>query len=139
MICKECKKKVKYGGASMYFPARENKLCPDCFKVGGGDRMTEMPKVNIFKVAGGKEFCFDSVCKNEDRLAQLRWNNSIDSELCKRIQNLAQDPYPDNWEEGNDYKDIIIKVVSELDDIFKVFENKIKVIDKELEGRKEKS
>lgn len=31
MICKVCKIKIRYGGASAYNPARESKMCPKCY------------------------------------------------------------------------------------------------------------
>lgn len=33
MKCKKCGKDVRYTGASFYFPAREEKLCQECFKL----------------------------------------------------------------------------------------------------------
>ena len=32
MICRLCKKELRYGGAGAYFPAREQRLCPECYK-----------------------------------------------------------------------------------------------------------
>ena len=33
MICKICRKELRYDGAGAYFPAREERLCPECYRL----------------------------------------------------------------------------------------------------------